>query len=356
MALFKSIQAPSVRDFDSEATIFAGQVALQRWGYLRNELPGTGLFHSLEWIELLRRAYGLRFVAIELQRRGEPMAAALMAYPPPSWLSRRLCSLPFSDFCPPLEAEPGAAAVLMSSLVESGLAPRYELRGVAVNSPWEATYGFEHWQADCEQYRTAQNKVLGTAFRREVKRGQSEGLRVQRGTDAEFFDRYYRLQIQTRRRLGMPSQPRRFFHLLAELFGSRDLGEVWLASKNGIDHAGVVLLSEPGTLHFKWQARGPVMANGANHLLHWHIIHHHSHNYQRFDLGRAGRGNDGLSRWKRHLGARPIPLAYSYFPKAPALSNSEELSGPARVLSRVWSRLPLIVTEAVGTRLYPFFG
>ncbi len=43
-------------------------------------------------------------------------------------------------------------------------------------------------------------------------------------------------------------------------------------------------------------------------------------------------------------------------PKAPSLSNSEELSGPARALSQVWSRLPLLVTEVVGTRLYPFLG
>ncbi len=82
-------------EFDAEVAIHDDMAAIERWRSLRAVLPRAGLFHSLEWIELLRRAYGLRFVVTELQQRGRALAALLMAHPYPSWLSDRLCAPSF---------------------------------------------------------------------------------------------------------------------------------------------------------------------------------------------------------------------------------------------------------------------
>jgi hypothetical protein len=342
--------------FQGKLILHDGSTALERWKSLLPQLPGGCLFHSAEWIELLRSAYNLRFVVAELRERERVLSGILMAHPYPRWISNRLSALPFSDFCPPLEAETGAAAALLEKLAQSGYSSRFEVRGACASSPWQVNRTFMHWQVDCEIFRRGMNTVLGTAFRREVKRGRDEGLTIESGSNEAFFDRFYRLQLQTRRRLGLPSQSRSFFRQVHHWFGSRNLGEVWIAHRGGIDHAGVVLLSEKDVLHFKWGARSSNMAAGANHLLHWHIIENHSNRYRQFDLGRTGTGNDGLSRWKRHLGGRPNELGYSYLPAAPKVANSEELSGVTQKISKIWSRLPIPVTEFVGTRLYRFLG
>jgi len=355
---FASSDAKVTKHPDCEGNLifYRDSLAIERWKLLLSLLPASGLFHSAEWIGLLRSAYKLRFVVAELREREKVLAAVLMAHPYPRWISDRLTALPFSDFCPPLEAEPGAAIALLGKLAQSGYSSRVEVRGACGARPWQVSRTFMHWEVDCEIFRRGMNKVLGTAFRREVKRGQEEGLTVESGSSAAFFERFYRLQLQTRQRLGLPSQSRQFFQQVHRWFGTRNLGEVWLAQRNGIDHAGVVLLFEKDVLHFKWGARSSEMAGGANHLLHWHIIENHWNRYQRFDLGRSGNANDGLSRWKRHIGGRASELAYSYLPTAPSVSNSEELSGIAQGISKLWRRLPLPVTELVGTRLYRFLG
>jgi hypothetical protein len=70
------------------------------------------------------------------------------------------------------------------------------------------------------------------------------------------------------------------------------------------------------------------------------------------DFGRCDVRNQGLLRSKADIGCVSRPLPYAFFPKAPRNISSEVLSGPAKIVSSIWKRLPLPVTRVLGEILY----
>src|SRR5579863_3997812 len=72
-----------------------------RWDALVASHPGATLYHRGPWLEVLRRAFDVRpLVALTSDSDGAMAGCLLSAGGNP--LRRRLVSLPFSDFCPPL--------------------------------------------------------------------------------------------------------------------------------------------------------------------------------------------------------------------------------------------------------------
>ena len=74
------------------------------------------------------------------------------------------------------------------------------------------------------------------------------------------------------------------------------------------------------------------------------------------DFGRCDMRNQGLVRSKSELGCVARPLPYAFFPKAPRNISSEVLSGPAKLASLIWKRLPLPVTRMLGEALYRYLA
>ena len=77
---------------------------------------------------------------------------------------------------------------------------------------------------------------------RGVRRAVSEGLVVERRTDAEALEDFYRLHLQTRRRLGVPTQPRGFIRGLEQVF-SDGAGHVLAVKDAGRTVAAAVFVS-----------------------------------------------------------------------------------------------------------------
>ena len=86
------------------------------------------------------------------------------------------------------------------------------------------------------------------------------------------------------------------------------------------------------------------------------MIEAHAGQARSIDFGRCDMRNQGLVRSKADLGCVPRPLPYAFFPKAPRNISSEVLSGPAKILSAVWKRLPLPVTRVLGEALYRYMA
>ena len=88
-----------------------------------------------------------------------------------------------------------------------------------------------------------------------IRRAQRDGVTV-RAADCEddVSGTYYDLHVRTRRRLGVPAQPRRFFRLLWERVIETGLGFVLLAHVGTSAVAGAVFLHWNGHLIYKFAA------------------------------------------------------------------------------------------------------
>jgi len=206
-----------------------------------------------------------------------------------------------------------------------------------------------------QQPLRAIEKGLRGNFRRNLRRAAGLHVSIERGSQAKHIERFYALQLDTRRRLGVPPQPIKMYRLLRQLFPEDSL-EVWLASHKGRDEAGVIVLRYRDRIYYKWGARLVPAVTGINHRLFWSLIEEFAGKASSLDLGRADIRNEGLSRFKRELGATPDLMPYSYFPRAPHHASAEVLSGPRKFLSRVWQHLPLPATRALGAAFYGYLA
>jgi hypothetical protein len=74
-----------------------------RWRTLVERHPRASIFHTVPWLESLRRTYGYRPIAFTTSPPGEELRDGLAFCRVESCLTgRRLVSLPFSDHCDPL--------------------------------------------------------------------------------------------------------------------------------------------------------------------------------------------------------------------------------------------------------------
>jgi hypothetical protein len=326
--------------------------AAEEWEQLLLDAPGALLYHSRKWIEVLRKAYDLKpTVVLAVDQAGNTGAGCIFAtvgLP----LRRRSVALPFSDSCPPIAVDKSAARELILALRNNALARGgFELRGVAASEPWQVVNCFVDWHLPLRGSLASIQAGASKHFARQMRHAVKEGIAIEHGSDLNRLKRFYRLMLLTRRRQGIPPPPFRLFESVEEVFGSAC--ETWLATKQGKDLAGLVVLRYGDRLHYRWGARidDP---SGANHLLFWNLIEKYASDFRVLDLGRTDYRNAGLCRFKRELGAVSAPLSYSYFPSVGEQVSAETLSGPARLASRVWRHLPLPVTRVLGTAIYRF--
>jgi Acetyltransferase (GNAT) domain len=325
------------------------------WRELVNDCPQATIYQRDSWIELLQRAYGLSLWLATLHRGESAIAGCIFARAPFS--RRRFVALSFSDSCPPLAREPLADHWLLAALATQGPSNQsYEVRGIRGVEHWESTDCFVNWRLDLDQPMAAIERGLASNFRRNLRRASRQAITVERGSNVDLLRRFYVLQLESRRRLGLPAQPWRFFDLTREIFAEHAAFEVWTASDNGMDVASAVFLRDGDTVHYKWGARQPAIRSDGNHLLFWNAIEEFARSARVLDLGRADVRNTGLMRFKSELGATSIPLPWSFYPRAPKEVSSEVLTGTRAALAKVWSRLPLPVTQLAGRVIYRFLA
>jgi len=347
----RALQTDS-RTGDADVMIRPFAQAHVLWRGLTHNNPQASLYHSDKWIELLRRVYGLRITLAQFDsRRGS--AACVLAHSRNPF-ARRVVALPFSDFCPPLGDSDAVASLLAGLASKERQLGEIELRGVAQPQPWSQLDHFALWKLDLRESPRVLQRSFSANFRRNVRKAAHRGVDLANGTSDNFIKRFHRLNVESRRRLGLPAQSLRFFRTIADLFPGEF--EIWLASSGNRDRAAVFLLGDRSRLYYKWGARCAEQSDGAMHLLFWRIVEESAQRFEHFDLGRADRRNHGLSRFKHELGAVPISLPYSFFPRAPRLISSEHLSGAGLLAARAWKRLPLPIARVMGAAVYGFLS
>ncbi len=325
-----------------------------QWHELLNTCPGATLYHRDSWMQLLVRAYGLSLWLATLHQGSNVVAGCVFARAP---LSRRFTSLSFSDTCPPLAKEPGAAHRLLDALVAQAPSHRsYEVRGIGGMAGWETVECFANWRLSLDRPVARIEEAQAVNFRRNLRRASRETIKIDRGSGIDLLERFYAMQVESRRHLGLPAQPWRFFDLVREIFAADGNFEVWIARENGQDAASAVFLRDGDVVHYKWGARRLNYRSYANHLLFWNAIEEYAPRARLLDLGRADVRNQGLMRFKAELGASASPLPSSFYPRAPRQVSAEVLTGGRAILARIWSRLPVFATQIAGRVVYRFLG
>lgn len=330
-----------------------------RWAAFVDRSEQASIFHHPAWLGLLRRHYRYPVAAaVVLDGRGRPLAGLPLALVSSRLTGRRLVALPFSDVCPPLldPEAPDDAMTLLAETVERERrvrdvplqvhAPFPEL-GVPVDRfLWHRVALGDGPEAVESRY--------AARVRRNVRTAERLGGQVQRRTDRQAVEAFYALHLRTRRRLGVPTQPKAFVRHLAGLFG-HGLGFVALARFDGRPVAAAVFLRTGHTLTYKYGASDErFLRSRPNNLLFARVIRWAcDEGLRTLDLGRTDLGQDGLAAFKRSWGATEERLAYTFRATAPPPDEPSRLT---RAGAAVIRRSPPVVGRALGEVLYRHAG
>jgi CelD/BcsL family acetyltransferase involved in cellulose biosynthesis len=328
------------------------------WLDLVAAAPGATVYHLPAWARAVADTYGYRTAVLADVDDSGAMAAgaALVRVRRPSgaaWVS-----LPFTDHSPPLARDGASLARLAEGLAgwSARLGAPVEVRGELPPAPgWREVAVGERHVLSLEAGAEAARRGFSETHRRRLRQAERSGLRSRIGRTAEDMEAFYRLHVLTRRRQGVPVQPRRLLRGIWERLIAAGHGVVALVEPPGRPPvAGAVLLAWNGTVALKFQASDETCWEARpNHLCYWEALRWASETgHARFDFGRTETRHEGLRQWKAGWGADAVPLSYTLAGRGkPGVGDRGALDAALRLVIR---SSPPLVCRALGALLYRF--
>jgi hypothetical protein len=327
------------------------------WNALVASHAKHSFFHTAEWAKVLADTYGYApayFVAGE----AGGICPLLPLMEVDSWLTgRRGIGLPFTDDCGPLCADSGAFQKLFQSAVEFGRSRNWkylecrggrELFGEVPASLLFYGHGLDLTAGEEELFSGLESPV-----RRAIRKAEKNGVTVEILRTLEAVEVFYLLQCQTRKRHGLPPQPFKFFLNIYRHILSQDMGMVVVARHRGRPIAASVYVNLNDRAIFKYGASDETAQElRASNLVMWTAIKEYvRRRVKHLDFGRTSVDNEGLRKFKLGWGTVEHKIEYVKFDlrKNECVAGADETSGWH---TRIFRRMPLVLSRAVGTVLY----
>jgi CelD/BcsL family acetyltransferase involved in cellulose biosynthesis len=275
---------------------------------------------------------------------------------------RRLVCVPFADHAAPLTTagDNDAGAVLGRALRAATDAARVPVYVHGRLPPGPGVNVFARYHHHTLPLHEDVDRVV-RGFRRRssllrgARRAEREGLRYERRTDPDALRAFYRLNQLTRRRLGVPVQPRRFIMGLSALM-QRGLGFVGVVRDGERAVAAGVFLTLGRTLFYKYGASDPrALGKRPNNLLFVEVIRAACQEGMKWlDFGRTDLGHESLRTFKLSFGAEERELEYHAI--GPRTIADRRTDRHADRLAPVLRHSPLLLNRAIGELLYRHVG
>jgi len=337
-----------------------------RWAALVERHPRSSAFHTVPWLEALRRTYGYSPVVYTTSPPGTILRNGVVFCRVRSWITgRRLVSLPFSDHCEPLIDSARDMEAILNALRasrESGKWSYVELRPVTPDLfSSEAT---DLWLSNRYYLHTIDmGPSEGELFRRfhkgsiqrRIQRAERAGVTYECGRSDALLKKFYQMQMLTRRRHGMPPQPAKWFTNLRDCMG--EALEIHVASYQGRSVAAVITLRHKNVAMYKYGGSDQAFHSlGSMPFVLWKAIQNAQATGARsFDLGRSDFRNHGGMVFKDHWASRQSRLTYWRFSSASQAAAFGER--PAfRLAQNFFGLLPNSMLRLTGELMYRHIG
>jgi Acetyltransferase (GNAT) domain len=334
---------------------------IKNWDELILNFPDYSFFHSSSWSNVMRDTYNYTpsyFVIIE---NGILKAAVPLMIVNSSLTGNRAVSLPFSDYCEPLlqkEVNFGHILEGIKNICIGKKLKYLELRGGKnfLNEVERSSFDYNH-TLDLTVGKEALFKNLSSSTKRNIKKAVRESVSVEISNSVSALEDFYKMNCVTRKKHGLPPQPKRFFKNLYKHVILKNEGFIALGKYNGTSigsalylHIGKKALYKFGASYMEFQTLR------ANNLIMWEVIKYYASNgYGSFSFGRTEPENDGLRRFKLGFGTHEEELhIYKYdFTERDFLPLKTKTTG---LHNKIFNKTPLPILKIFGLIFYRHFG
>jgi hypothetical protein len=337
-----------------------------RWSEFVERHPKASVFHTVGWLNGLRRTYGYEPVAFTTSPPTSALKNGLVFCRVESWLTgRRLVSLPFSDHCEPLCDSTEELNYLIRCLQTAVKHQNWryvEVRSINGNvGEVSDANGFQpsaRYFLHILDLRSDLNEVFRSldkdSVRRRIQRAERAGLVERCGKSDELLKEFYGLFIGTRSRHHLPPSPYDWFRNLIQCQGKAL--EIRLAYKDKIPISAILTLQFRDVVYYKYGC-SEVQFNkfGATPWLLWRAITAaKSDGANEFDMGRTQEDEEGLLAFKNHWVPQPKQLVYRRFPDTSSLDSAD--GWKLKAARRAFSCMPHRLLTIIGKMIYRHIG
>jgi len=333
---------------------------MNQWDEFVQSHPGGTPYHLSCWLRTIHETYSFKPLLYVVKKGDESISGILPLFWVKSLISgSRLVSLPFSDYGGPLFLDQDQEAQLLKNIIhEHGKSVKYiEIRSKLVEQPEFIAYNYykRHVLDLASGLSVVRKKIDKRTIQYSIRKAEKTGVKITEENSSSGMNEFFRLNMLTRKKHGVPFQPRIFFDKLLENVISKGHGFLLLAFYDSKAVASSLYLKCNTAIHYKYNASDPYYMKkvSPNHSLTCQAIRlGYQRGFKCFDFGRTSPDNQGLMRYKKMWGTKVLDVPHYYYPQIKGASSTEESSGLYRRLTHIWKSLPDPVIDKLGPMIY----
>ena len=331
------------------------------WDELIKNFPDYSFFHTSAWAKVIRDSYNYKLYYFILENGGIYKAVFPLMIVKSFLTQNRAVSLPFSDYCGPLISEGIDFQELFYEVLnfcrEQNL--KYlEIRGgnKYFNNVKASTFDYNH-QLDLTIGEESLFKNFSSNTKRNIKKAIREGITIEISNTAMALENFYKMNCVTRKKHGLPPQPKKFFKNLFNNVLSKNKGFISIAKYRDKSIASAVYLLIGRKALYKFGASYMEYQNfRANNLVMWDSIKYCSaEGYESFCFGRTEPDNEGLRKFKLGWGANEQLInTYRYSLKINDFVPMKTMT--TGLHNKIFLHTPISMLKIFGTLFYKHIG
>lgn len=339
----------------------ANPLDIANWDEQIKKFTDYSFFHSSSWLRILIETYHYKPSFFIVEKDGIIDAVLPLMQVNSILTGKRSVALPFSDYCPPLFPDDVSFGNVFSEALEFGHRRKWkyvEIRGgnKFFSKPDISTFDYNH-TLDLTIGEERLFKNFSSNTKRNIKKADREGVTVEITNSLSAAEIFYNMNCVTRKKHGLPPQPKKFFMNLHKYVLSQNKGFVAIGKHKGKNIAGAVYLQFGDKALYKFGASYMQYQNlRANNSVMWEAIKHYANEgYSSFCFGRTEPENEGLRKFKLGWGTQELILNIYryYFTERSFLPVKSKTTG---LHNKFFSKSPTLFLKIFGSLLYKHFG
>lgn len=330
-----------------------------RWEQFVESMAAGTLFHKNGWRRIVEATFDYRSHYLLAERAGE-IRGVLPLFHVRSWFAgNAVISTPFAVYGGLLATEAEAEHALLCA--GKAFADKHGASYVELRQRFASTH--PELQTRENLYCTFIKPLTANAeenfnalpreARRMVRKGEKAGLVAK--FDNERVRDFYEIYAASVRSLGTPVFPLSLFENCLREF--KDHADILLILHEEQPIAGVLSFYHRDTVLPYYGGSLPDKNHLApNNFMYWALMKSAGERGLRyFDFGRS-KNSTGAFHFKRHMGFEHTPLPYQYqMMNGAPLPNNNPTNPKFHLAIKLWQKLPLELTKALGPRLVKQF-
>lgn len=340
-------------------------VSKEQWSAFLYRCSSATIYHTPEWKDILQNSFNYKPFHLFAKNDDGDLCGILPLFQIDSRLTgNRLTSLPYSYICGAIGDSEYVIRLLINESIKlydklncDYIDLRYAESSIALSEFYEDTHYSTYILELSSNIDEVWKKLDKSSVRWAINKAKKDGVQIRKGRTLHDFELFNNLNQKSKRNHGVPAHPLNF---LKNIHTNMDNGFVslYLAEFDDKAIAGIVTLNFKDAIIYAYGASDDdYLKYRPNNLLVWKAIEDCCENgFKSFDFGRTSPDNTGLIQFKRRWGTTEKKVFYYYYPETPNLSSNDRVSTKYRLMTGLWKRLPLSLSQPIGNIVFKHFG